>query len=229
MAEWRFLLDENIDPKVATYLNKEELFAVHVRDTLGQSADDEADSELVTITHSMVAEGMVASLSPEWMTPFGQKFKSKPYAVNRYGIYPMVLPQATPPLLVGHIEINHEAREYTVEFYPEDGTVLSDETVNLYHPLPNDTVTLSETVVGPADSPPNNGMSQEIQIAETTPAGDMIEFNHPTAPGSARDRTTKAADRIQLFQPTEAPSRFRQITFHAQSVSNCYCQSCMST
>lgn len=43
MAEWRFLLDENIDPKVATYLDKEHLFAVHVRDTLGQGADDEDD------------------------------------------------------------------------------------------------------------------------------------------------------------------------------------------
>lgn len=43
MTEWRFLLDENIDPKVATYLNKEDLFAAHVRDTLGQGADDEDD------------------------------------------------------------------------------------------------------------------------------------------------------------------------------------------
>ena len=43
MAEWQFLLDENIDPKVATYLGKEDLFAVHVRDTVGQGADDEDD------------------------------------------------------------------------------------------------------------------------------------------------------------------------------------------
>lgn len=43
MADWRFLLDENIDPKVATYLHKEDIFAVHVRDTLGQGADDEED------------------------------------------------------------------------------------------------------------------------------------------------------------------------------------------
>lgn len=43
MTEWRFLLDENIDPKVATYLDKAALFAVHVRDTLGQGADDEDD------------------------------------------------------------------------------------------------------------------------------------------------------------------------------------------
>lgn len=43
MTEWRFFLDENIDPKVATYLDKEDLFAVHVRDTLGQGADDEDD------------------------------------------------------------------------------------------------------------------------------------------------------------------------------------------
>lgn len=44
MSEWRFLLDENIDPKVATYLDKEELFAVHVRDTVGQGADDQDDA-----------------------------------------------------------------------------------------------------------------------------------------------------------------------------------------
>ncbi len=43
MSEWRFLLDENVDPKVATYLEKEQLFAVHVRDSLGQGANDEAD------------------------------------------------------------------------------------------------------------------------------------------------------------------------------------------
>lgn len=43
MPEWRFLLDENIDPKVATYLQKEGLTAEHVRDALGQGADDEAD------------------------------------------------------------------------------------------------------------------------------------------------------------------------------------------
>lgn len=43
MAAWRFLLDENIDPKVATYLEKEELSAEHVRETLGQGADDEDD------------------------------------------------------------------------------------------------------------------------------------------------------------------------------------------
>lgn len=43
MAEWQFLLDENIDPKVATYLDKEELYAEHVRDVLGQGADDEED------------------------------------------------------------------------------------------------------------------------------------------------------------------------------------------
>ncbi|MXR50222.1 hypothetical protein GRX03_01175 [Halovenus sp. WSH3] len=43
MAAWQFLLDENIDPKVATYLEKGELVAEHVRATLGQGADDEDD------------------------------------------------------------------------------------------------------------------------------------------------------------------------------------------
>lgn len=42
-AEWRFLLDENVDPKVATYLEKEDVYAEHVRDVLEQGADDEAD------------------------------------------------------------------------------------------------------------------------------------------------------------------------------------------
>jgi len=43
MSGWRFLLDENIDPKTATYLEKEEIHAEHVRDALWQGADDEAD------------------------------------------------------------------------------------------------------------------------------------------------------------------------------------------
>lgn len=43
MSEWRFLLDENIDPKTATYLQKEEILAEHVRDALWQGADDDGD------------------------------------------------------------------------------------------------------------------------------------------------------------------------------------------
>lgn len=43
MSEWRFLLDENIDPKTATYLQKEEIHAEHVRDVLWQGADDKED------------------------------------------------------------------------------------------------------------------------------------------------------------------------------------------
>ena len=43
MSGWRFLLDENIDPKTATYLEKEEIHAKHVRDALWQGAEDEAD------------------------------------------------------------------------------------------------------------------------------------------------------------------------------------------
>ena len=56
MGGWRFLLDENIDPKTATYLEKEEIHAKHVRDALWQGAEDEADvlpyareHELITI------------------------------------------------------------------------------------------------------------------------------------------------------------------------------------
>lgn len=68
MTEWRFLLDENIDPKVATYLDKEELFAVHVRDTLGQGADDEAevlpyarDNDLIVVTSDVTDFGDLPS------------------------------------------------------------------------------------------------------------------------------------------------------------------------
>lgn len=54
MSEWRFLLDENVDPKVATYLEKEDLSAVHVRDTLGQGADDEIDILPYVRDHDLV-------------------------------------------------------------------------------------------------------------------------------------------------------------------------------
>lgn len=43
MSDWRFLLDENIDPKTGTYLQKEDVHAEHVRDVLWQGADDEDD------------------------------------------------------------------------------------------------------------------------------------------------------------------------------------------
>ncbi|WP_136690120.1 DUF5615 family PIN-like protein [Halorhabdus amylolytica] len=43
MTGWQFLLDENIDPKTATYLEKEGIHAEHVRDALWQGADDEED------------------------------------------------------------------------------------------------------------------------------------------------------------------------------------------
>lgn len=57
MGGWRFLLDENIDPKTATYLEKENIHAEHVRDALWQGADDEEDvlpyareQELIIVT-----------------------------------------------------------------------------------------------------------------------------------------------------------------------------------
>lgn len=66
MAAWRFLLDENIDQKVATYLDKEDLFAVHVRDTVGQGADDEDDilpyareNDLVIVTSDVKDFGVL--------------------------------------------------------------------------------------------------------------------------------------------------------------------------
>ena len=54
MAEWQFLLDENIDPKVATYLDKEGLYAEHVQDTLGEGVDDEDDVLPYAREHDLV-------------------------------------------------------------------------------------------------------------------------------------------------------------------------------
>lgn len=54
MNDWRFLLDENVDPKTATYLRKEDVFADHVRDTLGQGADDEDDILPYAREHDLV-------------------------------------------------------------------------------------------------------------------------------------------------------------------------------
>jgi predicted nuclease of predicted toxin-antitoxin system len=54
MAEWRFLLDENIDPKAVTYLGKAGIDAEHVRDVLGQGADDEADVLPYAIEHDLI-------------------------------------------------------------------------------------------------------------------------------------------------------------------------------
>jgi len=43
MTGWQFLLDENIDPKTVTHLEKEGIEGEHVREVLGQGADDEGD------------------------------------------------------------------------------------------------------------------------------------------------------------------------------------------
>ncbi|WP_435067194.1 DUF5615 family PIN-like protein [Haloplanus sp. C73] len=43
-----------VDPKVATYLDKAGLFAVHVRDTVGQGADDEDDVLPYAREHDLV-------------------------------------------------------------------------------------------------------------------------------------------------------------------------------
>ncbi|PSQ57685.1 hypothetical protein BRD22_01065 [Halobacteriales archaeon SW_8_68_21] len=43
MGGWRFLLDENVDPKTTTYLERADIDAEHVRDALWQGAADEAD------------------------------------------------------------------------------------------------------------------------------------------------------------------------------------------
>lgn len=59
MRDWNFLLDENIDPKVVSYLRKEDIDAVHVRDTLGLGTSDEAivshaaERDLVVLTSDL--------------------------------------------------------------------------------------------------------------------------------------------------------------------------------
>jgi predicted nuclease of predicted toxin-antitoxin system len=47
MSDWRFFLDENVDPKVEPYLRKEGIDAVHVRDALGQGT---SDADIVSYT-----------------------------------------------------------------------------------------------------------------------------------------------------------------------------------
>lgn len=54
MVAWRFLLDENIDPKVGTYLEKEGIVAEHVRDALGPGAADHDDVLPYARTHDLV-------------------------------------------------------------------------------------------------------------------------------------------------------------------------------
>lgn len=54
MAQWRFLLDENIDPKTATYLQKEAVHVEHVRDALWQGADDDADVLPYACEHDLI-------------------------------------------------------------------------------------------------------------------------------------------------------------------------------
>jgi predicted nuclease of predicted toxin-antitoxin system len=68
MSEWRFLLDENIDPKTATYLEKEGIYAEHVQDSLWQGADEKKDvlpyareHELIVVTSDVKDLGRVLS------------------------------------------------------------------------------------------------------------------------------------------------------------------------
>ena len=54
MAAWRFLLDENVDPKVVSYFEKEELAAQHVQEALGAGADDESDVMPCASEHGLI-------------------------------------------------------------------------------------------------------------------------------------------------------------------------------
>lgn len=57
MTGWSLLLDENIDPKTASYLTKEGIDAQHVRDALWLGADDERD----IITHAETNDLLVVT------------------------------------------------------------------------------------------------------------------------------------------------------------------------
>ena len=68
MSPWRFLLDENIDPKTASYLQKEGVYAEHIRDELGRGADDENDilpyareQDLIIVTSDVTDFGPLPS------------------------------------------------------------------------------------------------------------------------------------------------------------------------
>jgi predicted nuclease of predicted toxin-antitoxin system len=68
MSEWRFLLDENIDPKTATYLEKGGIYAEHVRDSLWQGADNKKyilpyarGHELIVVTSDVKDFGRLPS------------------------------------------------------------------------------------------------------------------------------------------------------------------------
>ena len=68
ISEWWFLLDENIDPKTVTYLREEGVDVEHVRDTLGEGADDEAgilpyvrETDRIIITSDVSGFGALTS------------------------------------------------------------------------------------------------------------------------------------------------------------------------
>ena len=54
MRDWRFPLDENVDPKTVRYLEKEDIHAEHVRDALGQGTADDADVLPYAREHDLV-------------------------------------------------------------------------------------------------------------------------------------------------------------------------------
>jgi predicted nuclease of predicted toxin-antitoxin system len=54
MSDWRFLLDENVDPKTAAYLDEEGVSAKYVPDVLWEGADDETDVLPYAVEHGLV-------------------------------------------------------------------------------------------------------------------------------------------------------------------------------
>jgi hypothetical protein len=60
-AAWRFLLDENSDPKTASHLVEDDIHAEHVRDALGQGADEEADLLPYATEHDLAVVASDAS------------------------------------------------------------------------------------------------------------------------------------------------------------------------
>lgn len=64
MADWRFLLDENVDPKIVTYLDTENVDAVHVGDALELSAPDSEVLEYADANDRIVVTSDVGDYAP---------------------------------------------------------------------------------------------------------------------------------------------------------------------
>jgi predicted nuclease of predicted toxin-antitoxin system len=61
MGEWRFLIDENLEPQVATHLDKRGITAEHVRDALQRGATDTAVLQYARAHDALVLPSLTSS------------------------------------------------------------------------------------------------------------------------------------------------------------------------